>query len=45
MFSDNTEYTYLDTEKNVALSGTLAQKMASVNDLENALELTRNSNN
>lgn len=44
MFSDNTEYTYLDTEKNVALSGTLAQKMASVNDLNNALELTRNSN-
>ncbi|MBQ2056414.1 MAG: hypothetical protein II489_08970, partial [Bacteroidaceae bacterium] len=44
MFSDNTEYTYLDIEKNIALSGTLAQKMASVSDLNNALELTRNSN-
>lgn len=44
MFSDNTEYTYLDIEKNIELHGTLAQKMASVNDLNNALELTRNSN-
>ena len=45
MFSDNTDYTYLNTETNTALSGTLAQKMASVEDMNNALELTRKSNN